>query len=206
MSPPHNPAPPDLPNLWGLKAFHFKVHLLSLRPNHAVLCCICVEGLITAAWLYAACLVAQCLERSPGPSQLRLLVFPWDDLPPQIFPTFPKFNYGGSGLLSIGWVLVSASDPFSCLLGFSEGNHVPVWWNCRDKVMKKSMRERTSSDRPKLGSSSKGSRVLTLLMVLWCACRQEHGCPLRSPTSSWKDQMQILAPSQWTEARNPHSW
>ena len=126
MSPPHNPAPPDLPNLWGLKAFHFKVHLLSLRPNHAVLCCICVEGLITAAWLYAACLVAQCLERSPGPSQLRLLVFPWDDLPPQIFPTFPKFNYGGSGLLSIGWVLVSASDPFSCLLGFSEGNHVPV--------------------------------------------------------------------------------
>jgi hypothetical protein len=33
------------------------------------------------------------------------------------------FNKRGQLLLSIGWVQMSASDTFSCLLGLSEGSH-----------------------------------------------------------------------------------
>jgi hypothetical protein len=33
-----------------------------------------------------------------------------------------------------------------------------------------------------------------------------HDCPLKDPTSSWKSQMQISAPNQWTEAANPCCW
>ena len=56
-----------------------------------------VGSLITAAWLYAAFLVAQCLERSQGPGQLRLLVFPWGYPSPQIFPAFPNSTLGVPG-------------------------------------------------------------------------------------------------------------
>jgi hypothetical protein len=30
--------------------------------------------------------------------------------------------------------------------------------------------------------------------------------PLRGPTSSWKSQIQILTPSQWTEVKGPWAW
>jgi hypothetical protein len=30
-----------------------------------------------------------------------------------------------------------------------------------------------------------------------------HDCPLKDPTSSLKNQMQIFAPDQWTEAADP---
>ena len=33
-----------------------------------------------------------------------------------------------------------------------------------------------------------------------------HDCPLKDPTSSWKSQMQIFAPNQWTEAADPCCW
>jgi hypothetical protein len=35
---------------------------------------------------------------------------------------FPLFNHRGQLLLSIGWVQISTSDSFSCLLGLSEGS------------------------------------------------------------------------------------
>jgi hypothetical protein len=33
-----------------------------------------------------------------------------------------------------------------------------------------------------------------------------HDCPLKEPTSSWKDQMQIFTPNQWAEAADPCGW
>jgi hypothetical protein len=33
-----------------------------------------------------------------------------------------------------------------------------------------------------------------------------HDCPLKDPTSSWKSQMQIFAPNQWTETAEPCGW
>jgi hypothetical protein len=33
-----------------------------------------------------------------------------------------------------------------------------------------------------------------------------HDCPPKGPTSSWKGQMQVIAPNQWTEAADPCSW
>jgi len=33
-----------------------------------------------------------------------------------------------------------------------------------------------------------------------------HDCPPTDPTSSWKSQIQICAPKQWTEAADPCGW
>jgi hypothetical protein len=33
-----------------------------------------------------------------------------------------------------------------------------------------------------------------------------HDCPLKDPTISWKSQMQIFTPNQWTEAADPFGW
>jgi hypothetical protein len=33
-----------------------------------------------------------------------------------------------------------------------------------------------------------------------------HDCPPKDPTSSWKSQMQIFAPNQWTETADPLGW
>jgi hypothetical protein len=43
---------------------------------------------------------------------------------------------------------------------------------------------------------------LTLLLMLWNAHKKGayHDCPLKDSTSSWKSQMQIFEPNQWTEA------
>jgi hypothetical protein len=34
----------------------------------------------------------------------------------------------------------------------------------------------------------------------------QHDCPLKDPTSSWKCQMQIFAPNNWTAADDPCCW
>ena len=60
--------------------------LLSLRPEQAVLCCICVVGLISA--VYAVWLVTQCLGDLRGPGWLRLQAFLWGKPPPQLLPVF----------------------------------------------------------------------------------------------------------------------
>ena len=33
-----------------------------------------------------------------------------------------------------------------------------------------------------------------------------HDCPPKDPTNSWKSQMQIFTPNQWTEAVDPCGW
>jgi hypothetical protein len=33
-----------------------------------------------------------------------------------------------------------------------------------------------------------------------------HDCPPKGPTSSWKSQVQIFTPNQWTEAADPCGW
>jgi hypothetical protein len=54
---------------------------------------------------------------------LRLLVYLWGCPPPQLLPASFQFNHRVPWLLSIGWVIVSASDSFRSLLCLSEGNH-----------------------------------------------------------------------------------
>ena len=73
--------------------------------------------------------------------------------------------------------------------------------------MEKSLRERRSSDRPKLGIHLKGRlQGLTLLLILWY--RQKPSMPalcllpLERPNKQLR-QKQLLTPNQWTEARYP---
>jgi hypothetical protein len=62
--------------------------------------------------------------------------------------------------------------------------------------------ERRSSDWPKLGSISRGGSKTW--HYNWCY--GVHSCPLRSPTSSWPRQMQILTPKHCTEVWNSCGW
>jgi hypothetical protein len=64
-------------------------------------------------------LVVQLLKDLEGPDQLRLLVFLQNRPSPQLLSVFPQFNNTGHLPLSIGWVEITASDSFSCLLGLS---------------------------------------------------------------------------------------
>jgi hypothetical protein len=58
------PTSPDLPTFWGLKSLKDLVHILSLRPDQTVLCCIYARGLISAC---VYCLVGGSVsERSLG--------------------------------------------------------------------------------------------------------------------------------------------
>jgi hypothetical protein len=69
--------------------------------------------------------------------------------------------------------------------------------------IEESLRKRRSSDRPKLGSSAQeeASRPDTLTEAMECSQKGAyHDCPLKDPTSSCKNQMQIFALNQWTEA------
>jgi hypothetical protein len=53
----------------------------------------------------------------------------------------------------------------------------------------------------------KAPRPDTITDAMECLQRGAwHGCPLRGPTVSWKSQMQILTPNQWTEAGYPYCW
>jgi hypothetical protein len=61
-------------------------------------------------------------ERFQG-SGLVEIAFLHRSSPSQLLPAFPQLNHRGPWLLSIGWVLVSASDFFCCLLGLSESSH-----------------------------------------------------------------------------------
>jgi hypothetical protein len=77
---PRTPAstPPNFSTPWELKPL--KVLLLSLRPDQAVLCCICVRGLRAAS---VCCLVDSSVsERSPGSRLAETACH----LPSQLFP------------------------------------------------------------------------------------------------------------------------
>jgi hypothetical protein len=71
-------------------------------------------------------------------------------------------------------------------------------------IREKSLRKKWSRERPNVGSSSRGSQHLTLLLKLWHSQKGAyHNCPLKDSKSSWKSQMQIFTPNQWREAAEP---
>jgi hypothetical protein len=71
--------------------------------------------------------------------------------------------------------------------------------------MEKGLRKRKStSDKPKLGPMSRVGSITSVMMCLQTDV--QHGCPLRSPTSSWQWQMQIFRHNQWTEVCDPSGW
>jgi hypothetical protein len=84
---------------------------------------------------------------------------------------------------------------------------VPVWKNCRDRneeylEEKKTQKHLQSVIQLKRGLKTwhyyGGYGVFTKRELSWL--------PPKDPTSSWKNQMQILAPNQWTEAADPCGW
>ena len=72
--------------------------------------------------------------------------------------------------------------------------------------MEKSLRERRSGDSANWDQAqgeAPGPDTITDAVV-YLQTEAKHGCPLRVPTGRSKSQMQILAPTQWSEARDPH--
>jgi hypothetical protein len=84
---------------------------------------------------------------------------------------------------------------------------VPVWKNYR-KGNGEEPEEKKVQRQAQSGTQLKGRSkawyyywsygILTKRDLLWM--------PSEGPTSSWKSQMQILAPNQWTEAADLYSW
>ena len=91
-----------------------------MNTDLKVLYCMCVGGLISAE---VCCLFggpvfekfngSRLIETAGPPTGCLLLSFFQDSL----------IQQQGSALLSIGWVQISASDFFSCLLSLLEGSH-----------------------------------------------------------------------------------
>jgi hypothetical protein len=74
--------------------------------------------------------------------------------------------------------------------------------------MEKSLRKRRSSDRPKLGSSSKEALVSDTISdaMVYLQTGAYIDCYLKGPTSSWKSKMQIYIPNQWAEVGDHYGW
>jgi hypothetical protein len=89
-----------------------------MNTDLEVLYCMCVGGLISAG---VCCLFGgPVFERSRG-SRLIETAGPPAGSPQLLEFSLPQFN--NRGQLYIGWVQISASDSFSCLLGLLEGSH-----------------------------------------------------------------------------------
>jgi hypothetical protein len=74
--------------------------------------------------------------------------------------------------------------------------------------MKRNLRKRRPSNRPNWHPAQGDTpRPDSITEAMQCSHKGTyHDCPLKDPTSSWKSQMQIFAPNQWTEAIDPCSW
>ena len=92
-----------------------------MNTDLEVLYCISVGSLISAG---VGCMFGgPVFERSQG-SRLIETVAPPPTLPFfSAFLSLSQFNNKGQLLLSVGWVQISASDSFCCLLVLLEGSH-----------------------------------------------------------------------------------
>jgi hypothetical protein len=88
---------------------------------------------------------------------------------------------------------------------------VSVWNNYRDGNGEEPEKKKQQDQS---GIHLKGrSQGLTLLLRLWNAHKKgsimaspTSPPPTKNPTNSWKSQLQLFAPKQWTEAANPCCW
>jgi hypothetical protein len=74
--------------------------------------------------------------------------------------------------------------------------------------MERFLRKRRSSDRPRVDpAQGEASRPDTITETIGSLQKGiYHDCPPKYPASSWKSQMQIFAPNQWTETTVPFCW
>jgi hypothetical protein len=91
-----------------------------MNTDPEVLCCMCVGSLISAG---VCCLFGGSVsERSQGSKLIETTGPPTESPFSSASFSLPQFNSRAQLLLSIGWVQISASDSFNCLLGLWEGS------------------------------------------------------------------------------------
>jgi hypothetical protein len=80
---------------------------------------------------------------------------------------------------------------------------VSVW-----KKWRKAWRKEGPATGPKWDPiQGEAPRPHTIIEAMECSQKGiYHDCPPKDPTSSWKSQMQIFAPNQWTEEADPCCW
>jgi hypothetical protein len=113
---------PDLPPLWTLKSLEGWTSLLLLRPDQAVLCCICVGDLWPA---HVCCLVGGSMsEKSQGSALIGISGLPMGSPSSSASSSLSLIQPQESniGLQYNGWVQVFASVSICCLLGLSENS------------------------------------------------------------------------------------
>jgi hypothetical protein len=86
---------------------------------------------------------------------------------------------------------------------------VPVWKNCRDENGEEPEEKKVQQQVQSWIWLKGWPQNLTLLLRLWSAHKKGPIMsiyPLKDPTGSWKGQMELFVPNQWTEAAAPYDW
>jgi hypothetical protein len=84
---------------------------------------------------------------------------------------------------------------------------VPVWKNCRNKNEEEHEEKEVKWQAHWDPAQEETLRPDTITDDILCLQPGAYNdCPLRGPTSSWKSQMQIFIPNQWTKAADAWGW
>jgi hypothetical protein len=84
---------------------------------------------------------------------------------------------------------------------------VPSWKNCRDENEKVHEEKKVQWQSHVSKAQGEVSRLNSIMEAMEPSQKGTyHDCLPKDPTSSWKSQVQIFAPNQWTEAEDLCVW